>query len=92
MSVLMVPMSAQPQSANQAQIYEGSAALTAVPPGYLASPGNASVGTSCGVLRFCTTFAPANGSNVADLYMFGGVHSQAQWQLVLYTVTAGALS
>jgi len=88
----MIPLSVQPQSATQTPIYEGSAALTAVPPGYAVSPGNANVSSSPPVMRFCTTFAPANGSNVADLYMWGGPHSHAQWQLVLYTVTAGALS
>lgn len=92
MSVLLVPLSAQPQGSSQAQIYEGSAALTAVPPGYLVSPGNASVSCSWPVVRFCTSFAPANGSNVADLYMVGGKDQTAEWQLVIYTVTGGALS
>ena len=92
MPTTLIPLSAQPQSATQSQIYEGSAALTAVPPGYILSPGNASIGTSCPVVRFATSFAPSNGSNVADLYMVGGKDNTATWQLVIYTVTGGALS
>ena len=82
----------QAPSTPPTQIYEGSAALTAVPPGYLINPGNAASGISCPVVRFATSFAPANGSNVADLYMVGGEQNRAQWQLVIYTVTGGALS
>jgi hypothetical protein len=92
MANTLVPLSAQPASATQAQIYEGSAALTAVPPGYIVSPGNASVAASCPVMRFATSFAPANGANVADLFMVGGHENRANWQLVVYTVTGGALS
>ena len=57
----MIPLSVQPQGAGSALIYESSAALTGVPPAYTNSE-NANLGGAPEHMRFCTTFAPANGS------------------------------
>lgn len=91
MPVTLVPLSVQPQGSGQAQIATSSAALTAVPLAFL-STANATNQGMYSIMRFATTFAPANGSNVADLVMLGGDNNKSEWQLILYTVTAGALS
>lgn len=87
----MIPFSVQPQGAGSALIYEAAGALTAVPPAYTNSE-NANLGGVPEHMRFTTTFSPANGTTVADLVMWGGPQCKAQWQIVLYTVTGGALS
>lgn len=91
MAVTMTPASVQPAGANQALIYQVQVGTGGFPA--FANPENANEGGApAAIMRFCTSFSPANGSTVADLCMWGGDNTKQNWTLVLYTVTGGVLS